>query len=145
MKCPKNGCDGTIYRFRPSHFVAAWCRAFTGVTLELTESQWKQIGLMCGTCDYMDFYTQDPQSVLRRTEGYFERTEPSPAGETRLLLCRPLARGARWLACGSPDCMGEPVSLRVYSDQAWRIRVSMPDGDAAGQTPARVSLKTMRS
>jgi len=44
--------------------------------MELGERRWKQVGLMCDTCGHMEFYTQDPQKILRERSGYFERTEP---------------------------------------------------------------------
>ncbi len=77
MKCPKEHCGGTMYRFRPHHLVETWAKACTGVTLELREGEWKQVGMMCDTCGYMEFYTQDPQHVLRLPTGYFESTEPT--------------------------------------------------------------------
>jgi hypothetical protein len=56
--------------------VTACYRSTTGVLMELGERRWKQVGLMCDTCGHMEFYTQDPQKILRERSGYFERTEP---------------------------------------------------------------------
>ncbi len=75
MKCPKDGCDGSMYRFYPKHHVTACRRALTNVVLELGEAQWKQVGLLCDTCGYMEFYTEDPPRVLIERH-YFEDTEP---------------------------------------------------------------------
>lgn len=76
MKCPKEACAGTMYRFRPEGLVAAHYYAATGAHMEMGESRWKQIGFMCGTCRYMEFYTQNPQRVLGEPDHYFEHTEP---------------------------------------------------------------------
>ena len=76
MKCPKGGCDGMLYRFRPKHLVAACHRADTGVVLELGDRNWKQVGFMCGDCGYMEFYAEEPQKVLEDPVDYFDPTEP---------------------------------------------------------------------
>lgn len=76
MKCPKPGCNGVMYRFRPKHLVSAHYCAPTGTDMELKGSEWGQIGLMCDCCGYMEFYCEDPGRILRIPEGYFERTEP---------------------------------------------------------------------
>lgn len=75
MKCPKAGCGGALYRFRPKHLVAACRRAETGQLMELSDRQWQQVGLMCGTCGYMEFYAQEPAEVLKEPGCYFESTE----------------------------------------------------------------------
>lgn len=77
MKCPKHTCNGTMYRFRPKHLVAACYRADTGVLLELQERQWKQIGFMCDQCGYMEFYAEEPANVLLEPGGFFDSTEPT--------------------------------------------------------------------
>jgi len=77
MLCPKAGCGGTMYRFRPKHLVAACHRADTGVMIELQERQWKQAGFMCGKCGYMEFYAEEPQAALKEPGGFFDRTEPA--------------------------------------------------------------------
>lgn len=76
MKCPKAGCSGVMYRFRPKHHVSACHRAVTGVQLELTERKWKQVGFMCGVCGFMEFYAEGPEKVVLREADFFERTEP---------------------------------------------------------------------
>jgi predicted nucleic-acid-binding Zn-ribbon protein len=76
MKCPKKDCDGAMHRFRPKHLVIACHRADTGVLLELNERQWKQVGLMCGTCGYMEFYAEEPAEALQNPGGFFDSTEP---------------------------------------------------------------------
>jgi hypothetical protein len=74
--CPKKGCSGTIYRFRPKHHVTACCRAGSGIVLELEERLWIQAGLICDQCGYMEFYTQNPEQVLGHPGRFFESTEP---------------------------------------------------------------------
>ncbi len=76
MKCPKEGCEGAMYSFQPHDLVTAICKTFTGVKTQLQESEWKQLGFMCGTCGHMEFYTQDPGKVLHMFSEYFENTEP---------------------------------------------------------------------
>ncbi len=76
MNCPKEGCGGPLYRFRPKHLVTACHRADTGVLLELSEHQWKQVGLLCARCGYMEFYAEEPTEVLEAPEGFFDSTEP---------------------------------------------------------------------
>ena len=80
MKCPKQGCDGIMYRFRPEHHVAACHRTATGVLLKLSDRKWKQVGLMCGTCGYMEFYVEAPDEAVTGEGEFFERTEPGPEG-----------------------------------------------------------------
>jgi len=46
------------------------------VLLELSERQWKQVGLMCSTCGYMEFYAEEPTEALREPGEFFDRTEP---------------------------------------------------------------------
>ena len=75
MKCPKDNCGGAMYRFRPKHLVEACYRTDTGVLMDLRESQWRQIGLVCGSCGYMEFYTENPAEVFAYDERFFERTE----------------------------------------------------------------------
>lgn len=75
MKCPKHGCRGSMYRFYPKHLVTACSRALTNVVSEFGDVQWRQIGLLCDTCGYMEFYTEDPPRVLLERH-YFEDTEP---------------------------------------------------------------------
>lgn len=82
MKCPKPGCDGAMYRFRPKHLVAACYRAGTDVLIRFDEPGWAQVGLMCGTCGYMEFYAQDPRATLAQGEHLFELTEPVATGGT---------------------------------------------------------------
>lgn len=76
MKRPKPGCGGTMCRFRPKHLVAACHRADTGVMLELTEREWKQVGLMCSCCGYMEFYAENPEEALKEPGDFFDNTEP---------------------------------------------------------------------
>lgn len=76
MICPKEGCGGTLYRFRPKHLVEACYRSHTDVLMELRESQWKQIGFLCGSCGYMEFYTENPEELFSLDERFFESTEP---------------------------------------------------------------------
>ena len=77
MICPQEHCDGTLYRFQPGNLVEARYEAPTGVTLVAHENDWRQIGLMCGTCGYMEFFTQNPQEVLNEWPDFFESTEPT--------------------------------------------------------------------
>jgi predicted nucleic-acid-binding Zn-ribbon protein len=44
--------------------------------LELEERLWIQAGLLCDQCGYMEFYTQNPEQVLRHPGNFFESTEP---------------------------------------------------------------------
>ena len=76
MKCPKAGCSGAMFRFRPKHLVTACHRADTGVLVELNEREWKQVGFMCGQCGYMEFYAEDPKEALREPGDFFDSTEP---------------------------------------------------------------------
>jgi len=64
-----------MYRFRPKHLVAAWYRTGTDVLIQLDEPGWRQVGLMCGHCGYMEFYAQEPQKALSSGEQFFECTE----------------------------------------------------------------------
>ena len=75
MKCPKKGCGGSMYRFYPKHLVTACHRTLTDVVWEFGERDWRQIGLLCDRCGYMEFYTEDPPRVLAQ-RGCFEDTEP---------------------------------------------------------------------
>ena len=76
MRCTKEGCSGVMYRFRPRHLVQACYRTDTDVLMELVESRWKHVGLMCGSCGFMEFYTENPDEVFAYDEHFFERTEP---------------------------------------------------------------------
>jgi len=76
MRCPKEVCGGSMYRFRPRHLVSACHRADTGVLLELGERRWKQLGFMCERCGYMEFYVEEPAKALQELGEFFTRTEP---------------------------------------------------------------------
>lgn len=76
MKCPKPGCGGSMYRFRPEHLVAACYHADTGVLMELRESRWEQVGLLCEHCGCMEFYCQNSKELIRQHGDYFRSTEP---------------------------------------------------------------------
>ena len=76
MKCPRPGCSGSMHRFRPAKLVHAWYKTGTGVVMRLRRSHWKQVGLMCDGCGFLEFYCQNPKECLRDHREYFETTEP---------------------------------------------------------------------
>lgn len=80
MKCAKSGRGGAMHRFRPKHLVGACFRTGSDVLIQLDEPGWKQIGLMCGTCGYKEFYAQEPQEALACGEEFLECTEPVNPG-----------------------------------------------------------------
>lgn len=76
MKCPKPGCTGVMYRFEPRHLVAPHYSAASGAELELRGAMFRQIGLMCDCCGYLEFYCSNPRECLEEPGQFFERTEP---------------------------------------------------------------------
>ena len=65
-----------MYRFKPHGLAAALYQTSTGVQTRLEESEWKQLGFMCASCGYMEFFAQNPERVIRCFPDYFESTEP---------------------------------------------------------------------
>ena len=46
--------------------------------IELVEAKWRQIGFICGSCGYLEFYVEEPEILIKESSAFFESTEAAP-------------------------------------------------------------------